>query len=69
MHFNYKILQKGYFNIILRHKKSLSKNRKTLNIVKSKKLLSEFFVFVHELINSTCSINQFSFTCVERVRS
>jgi hypothetical protein len=30
---------------------------KGFNIVVIQKLLSEFFVFVHELINSTCSVN------------
>lgn len=37
--------------------KKPSKKLKGFNIVVIQKLLSEFFVFVHELINSTCSVN------------
>ena len=42
---------------------------KTFKYFNLKKLLSEFFVFVHELINSACGVNQLHFTSVERVRS
>ncbi len=37
--------------------KKPSKRLKGFIILSRQKLLSEFFVFVHELINSTCSVN------------
>ncbi len=37
--------------------KKVSRNSEDFTILIFKKLLSEFFVFIHELINSTCRVN------------